>query len=74
MVKAADLSKSQEERYTHNMSKNYGTVSEAFSIPQEISSVSNRINNIVLSAAANVGIDVSQSNILDVGCGQGGNE
>ena len=72
MVKAADEDKSKDEHYASSMSKNYGTVNEAFTISQEYSSASNRIQQIVLSAARNVGIDISKSNILDVGCGQGG--
>ena len=74
MVKAADLSVSKEDRYTSLMSKNYGEVSSAFAMPVEFTSASKRVHDIVLSAAGNVGIDVSQSNILDVGCGQGGKQ
>lgn len=71
-VRAADDVASKKDRYTSMMSKNYGQVSSAFAIPEEFSSASKRVNDIVLSAASNVGIDISVSNILDVGCGQGG--
>ena len=71
-VQAADDVASKKDRYTSMMSKNYGQVSSAFAIPEEFSSASKRVSDIVLSAASNVGIDLSVSNILDVGCGQGG--
>ena len=72
MVTAADESGIEKERYASSMSKNFGTVSDAFSIPIELSHASSRVNQIVLGAAKNAGIDISKSNILDVGCGQGG--
>ena len=71
-VQAADDVVSKKDRYTSMMSKNYGQVSSAFAIPEEFSSATKRVSDIVLSAASNVGIDISVSNILDVGCGQGG--
>ena len=72
MVTAADESGAERERYSSSMSKNFGTVSDAFSIPAELSHASSRVNQIVLGAAQNAGIDITKSNILDVGCGQGG--
>jgi hypothetical protein len=72
MVTAADESGIEKERYASSMSKNFGTVSDAFSIPKELSHASSRVNQIVLGATKNAGIDISKSNILDVGCGQGG--
>ena len=72
MVKAANDSVSKEDRFSSLMSKHYGEVSPAFGVSQDVSSASKRVNEIVVSAASNLGLDMSKSNILDVGCGQGG--
>jgi hypothetical protein len=65
-------SNSKQDRFTSSMSKNYGELSSAFQMPKEFLSASNRIKDLVLEAAEKANIDVSKSNILDVGCGQGG--
>lgn len=74
ILEANNNKNASENRFSSTMSKNFGKVSAAFSIPHQGFSTSDRIRDLVVSAALGVGINISESKILDVGCGQGGND